>query len=320
MYLEAQKLRDQIKIRLPEHAIVPEHTEDSHHYRVNIFEGSPLFDSVTTKTAIIEKLYLKQWGINLAIDYIRRNIDDVINENTRLQTLSEASKQSDYVLEDAGNIGGRAHKIIEAYINEWIELGIRPQSIIPFIPTTETDSRVLSAIKACEKFCTEHYIVPIHSEILVASSKLKVGGTMDFLCYYGTVKKGGKIAGCPHDFQYKGTSAFHQECIICGEQIDYELAIIDWKTSNSIKGKVEYALQVAAYRGCIKELLGVTAKQLLVVRLDKSSGLYEAGYVPEPEKMYKAYEHLSIGYDIINEPTEHLKVIKKEPKVLVMDI
>lgn len=286
MYEEAAKLRKILDQAMPKGSIVAEHTDTSHHYRVHLFEGSPLLDSVTSKTAILGKGYLKDWGIRLAIKHIRDNIPSLSDDNLREGILFDAGQKSQEVLDDAGEVGGRVHNIIEEYINDWINFQAKPSlDITSYIKYTEKDVRVLSCIKGVERFFNDHDIIPVHSEMLVASRSLGTAGTMDFLCYI-------KIDGV------------------------YKLAIVDWKTSNSIAGKEEYALQTAAYKTCLKELTSLDPELLWVIRLDKKTGTYEKGVVTDPEETQQAYELIAKLYDYINNGKDKLPIQIKEKKIL----
>ena len=314
--MNGNKIREHILKCIPENSIVPEHTPTSHHYRCHLFEGSPLLDSVTTKTGILDKGYLKKWAIGLTINYIRDNISELQNDDKRESILAEASNQSQNVLEDAGDVGTRAHNVIENYINKWIELGKRPtESILSMIPSNATDVRVMSCVSAVNKFFDDHEIIPIYSELLVASNKLKTAGTMDFLCYIGDIIDEGDKT-CEHDYWQRGTHEDHVYCIKCNRKVNYELSVVDWKTSNSIKGKTEYALQTAAYMRSLIELTDLKPKQLWVIRLDKTKGVYEKGIVTELQKPKKVYEHIAGVYEFLNDGAEKLSIEGKEKIIL----
>jgi len=197
--MNANEIREKILKAIPENSIVPEHTSTSHHYRCHLFEGSPLYDSVTTKTGILDKGYLKKWAIGLTINYVRDNIHRLHDDENRENILAEAAAQSQNVLEDAGDVGTRSHNVIENYINEWIKLGSRPSyPITDLIPKDDTEVRVLSCVSAAGKFFDDHEIIPVYSELLVASSRLKTAGTLDFICLIGKVLiEGDGVTGFP---------------------------------------------------------------------------------------------------------------------------
>lgn len=314
MWAVAQRTRDCLDKAIPFGSIVAEHTPTSHHYRANIFPGAPLYDSVTTKTGIIDKGYLKVWGVKLAVEHIRKNIQGVIDEVTRDTVLYDASVQHEVVLDEAGGIGTIVHNAIEDYIKEWIAKGY--PGVVANVPGQ--DVRVLSALKAFAAFVKDHYIIPVHAEMLVASEELQTGGTMDFICYLGRITQEGN-KNCNHDFHSKkDEDELLQECVLCGETVQFELTIMDWKTSNSIKDKSEYAMQTVAYGQCIFELSGLEVKNYMVVRLDKSMGVYEKGLVDDPVRALEACKYAFKLYDYLNEPTEHLRIIQKEKVILNM--
>lgn len=312
---EAQNIRNILKEKIPAGSIAAEHTATEHKYRINTIDKKPIFDSVTTKTGILNKAYLKPWAVKLAVNHIRDNMQQLLDPNTREGVLYDASQQSQDVLEDAGEVGHKVHGALELYINEWIIKGIRPLRIEPYIPQNETDARVICAIKSAEKFFNENHIIPIHSEMLVASQTMQVAGTMDFLCYIGTVMiKGGGI--CTHDFRPTEATLTY-ECAVCGETIMYRLGIIDWKTSNSIDHS-EYALQVACYKGCVEESTGLGIEKLWIIRLDKKSSKYEKGVVLNPDDSLAVYRDLSKVYNGIQ---DRLLVIEgKDKKILNIEL
>ncbi len=91
---------------------------------------------------------------------------------------------------------------------------------------------------------------------------------------------------------------------------------MDWKTSNSIKNKTEYALQVSAYKQALRELTGLIPKKLWVIRLDKKTGMYEKGIITDARKAIRAYEYISKIYEYLNDGEEKLPIEVKEKKVL----
>jgi hypothetical protein len=315
--MDTQAERDIIAKTIPPGSIVAEHTDTSHHYRVNLFPGSPLLDSVTTKTGILNKGYLKDWGIRLAIDYIRDNIDAVINEETREGIFLDAKGQSQGVLEDAGDVGTKVHNVIETYIDLWIERK-QPDNILSLIQSIDsTDVRIIAGVKAAGQFFNDHDIFPICSELLVASKKLGTAGTMDFLCYIGkTTVEGNR--DCDHEMWQRGSKKTHFGCTKCDRVVDYVLTIVDWKTSNSIAGKTEYALQTAAYKQAVVELTGLKPEQAWIIRLDKKTGKYEKGVVSDLKKAIKAYELVAGLYEYMNDGSDKLPIITKEKNTLII--
>ena len=69
--LSVAELRKIVKEKLPPSLVIPEHDHLGHHYR--FVPTNKVYDSVTTKTSILENPRLKRWAANLAVQYIDRN-------------------------------------------------------------------------------------------------------------------------------------------------------------------------------------------------------------------------------------------------------
>lgn len=65
------------------------------------------------------------------------------------------------------------------------------------------------------------------------------------------------------------------------------LAVLDWKTSNSMRN--EYALQVAAYAKAYEERTAQKVSKAIVVRFAKRSNTYEAKTVLDLDKSFDAF-------------------------------
>lgn len=291
---EIQKIKDVIDHRLPAGTIIPEHTATQHYYRYT--PTNELLASVTTKSSILKGDGLKEWAVNQAIIHIKSVLSpgSVVPEFDQYEEIFIKAKTTHVeIFEDAGDIGTKIHAGIEKYLNQWISDKQRPQNILDFIPN-EKDIRIVSAVRACETFCKENYILPIHSELLVASPKHKVAGTLDFLALKGKILEKGDV-NCTHELWDR---TMRQECIHCGMKIKYELALIDWKSSNSIQKK-EYIMQVGTYWECLKELVGLRPKNITIVQLDKKNGSYKTESVDKNKrkKAFEAYSHLIKVYD-----------------------
>ena len=174
---------DKTRLLFRKEYICAEHTDTEHFYRCYVFDGHPLYRSVTTKTSVLNEKYLKKWAVDKAIEHIKNNRHRLAVE---LDTVvSEAEVQHELIFKEAGDIGTEAHEIIEAYIWEWISTGERPDDMKNFIKTASVDSRVMSCVVAAEKFLSSMHIVPVYPELLVGSPHIKIAGTLDFLAYVG---------------------------------------------------------------------------------------------------------------------------------------
>lgn len=316
LYDKAEEIRNIIKEKLPDGSIVAEHTPTEHFYRCNIFDGAPLYNSVTTKTSVISEGYLKGWAVNTAINHIRNNQNRLTTDFE--QVLAEAKEQHKDIFTQAGDLGTEVHDAVENYINDWIKKREQPENIRDYIDDY-ADPRVMSGVLAAEKFFQDNMIIPIWSELLVGSEKLQVAGTLDFLALVGKVIKPAKKEGEREYYQVKLTAkdGVYLECINTGERIKYELSIIDWKTSNSID-KPHYVLQVSTYSKCFSELININPKRHIVVRLDKQTANYDSVEL-EPDQVRKAIKSYKLGINVLYEflnSNEAKLVIKKQRNIL----
>lgn len=304
-------LRQEIETAIPPSSIVPRHDTEGHKYEVTFLPGSPVFGSATTKGGILDKSYLKAWAVRKAIEHVR---DNWVRAQTETEfVLDEAENMHKDILQDAGGVGHRTHEIIEMYLNDWIINRQQPPTILDYCGAE--DIRVISGVRAAERFCRERHILPIYSELLVASKKYEVAGTLDFLAFEGKELNSpvGKDS-CQHDFWATSNGKKH-ECIKCGLKIKYQLVLVDWKSSNSIDHS-EYMMQTSVYRQCLTELTGLKPKNIIIVQLNKTNGDYNFLEVGDAKrkKAFDAFHHLSKTYDWLNSSDSEFD--KNQKKVL----
>ena len=326
MYLSVEKIREIIKEKIPASLVVPEHTESGHFYRHT--PTNQLFASVTTKCGILDSPHLKKWSARLAVEYIIEKVSIDPSQITPGKII--ALKDSAILVhqdqfEQAGDVGTRGHAVVEDYLMSWIN-GVKPKSIKDFIPKETVDSRIVAIARSAEMFCNDFNIIPIASEMKVASPKYKFGGTLDSLMMvFRTVKKGnGSCAeqlniygekGREHDFLPLSSSNPNKvKCLHCGLSGVYEFAIVDWKTSNSID-KVEYAMQTSAYWQAVKEMTGLKPKRIYVVRLDKTQAKYEVRVLTDRVASFRAFRNATKIYDWLNDGNE--KLVNAFPRQIV---
>jgi len=260
---------------IPQGIVSPEHDDFGHKYRH--MPTNQLFASVTTKTSVLSSEHLKKWAARLAVEHIDRNWD-------LLNDLSPKEREAHYkaailahedTLKDAGDIGTRGHEAVERYLNRWIDSGKRPDDIRRFI--IGEDSRLWAITRSAEQFCKDFEVIPIASELKVASVRHAFAGTLDSLML---VKKGD----------------------------GYVLAIVDFKTSNSVE-KAEYAMQVAAYWQALNEMTrrnpkiartGIYPEELIILQLDKYKMKYNVVKVVSRPESFRAFLNVSKVYDYLN--------------------
>lgn len=288
--LTPEQIQAVIREKIPEGLIVPAHDEFGHHYRHT--PSGIVFDSVTTQmSGVIDNPHLKVWASRLAVEHFSGQVSmdlTVLKDMTRLVQLKEASIMMHRdTFEDAGGIGTVGHSAVEKYLLEWMETKVQPTEIEKFI--SGDDSREWAILRSAIEFANDYYLIPVASELLICNLKDKYAGTLDGLGFVIVPHK--KCTNKHHSFMSASTRDWRKKiCSTCGYKATYQLALLDWKSSNSIK-KVQYAAQVAAYSKGMKSMVGNAFKTdiLLIVRLDKTQAKYEVLQVADENDAYKAF-------------------------------
>jgi len=223
------------KIALIQGVIKPDHSEHGHFY---VLASGKRVKSVTSKN-VLRADHLIPWAAGLAIDFLQ--VGD------RWKELSgpngEAYKkgaQLQYIniRDDAGDVGNKGHDVIEDWINEWINSGVKPSDIKTFVPNN-SNYRIYAISRSAEAVFNKFEVIPIASELLVGSEKIETGGTLDMLV-----------------LNNKG-----------------EIELWDWKSSNQMQDF--YVCQLAAYKFCFEEMTGLKIKKTKVFKLDKFSDRFK---------------------------------------------
>lgn len=241
--------------------IEPQHNDKGHWYKFT--ETGEVTASVTSKL-IIEKKHLIPWAIGLAIDFLEipGNFER-LGGPEREDILKAAKLQHTDVRDNAGSIGHEAHAIIEEYEKQWVNTGIRPETIMTFIPRG-TRATVIAACRSAEKAFDKYELTPVAFEILVGVSGVGAG-TLDLIAMN---KKG-------------------------------ELELIDWKTSNQIAQEA-YNMQVCAYRYFFEKMTGLKIKRSRIFKIDKTSDRFKVYNVENYSIGLKAFKAISNVYDWVN--------------------
>lgn len=255
--------------------VVSAHDETGHHYK--IVETGQIVDSVTTKI-ILDKPHLVTWGARISAEYVLDRLD-MLQEGIidKQQLIKDASLAHSNLKSEAGDIGTRAHDIIEQYLNVWIKENKRPNDIRDFAKPTD-DMRVFASIRSAEKMFIEKNVDPVATELLVASKKHGIAGTMDFLAFF-----------------------------------DGKLLVSDWKTSNYVHD--DYAIQVSAYKACFEEMTGIKVKGVNLVHLNKGKDEFKIYDIPNPNKAFATYKHIAKVYDWKTSGNKKLVESKKTKKI-----
>jgi ATP-dependent exoDNAse (exonuclease V) beta subunit len=260
--------------------IIPAHTDAGHFYKFKDTPAKNAVHSVTTKICL-EKPHLSIWAAKLAakniIDRVKNSdnefLYDVFEEEqaTRQASLIHISER-----DNAGNMGTKAHNIIEKYINTWIKTDKRPESIFSFIKDNE-DPRVISACRSAELFFNENNVEPIVAEVIVGDQKYSAG-TVDLICL-----------------------------------LDEKLTILDWKTKNFIMtNDFNIILQLSAYATFFEKMTNLKVQKSVAIHLDKQKQAYKIFEVQNLKKAYSMFRRISLIYDKMLDSSMELKTNVKK--------
>lgn len=246
----------------------PAHDHEGHHYR--FVESGIIVDSVTTKM-ILSKPHLAKWSARLAAEFVLQHREDIekLGEQEIIKLASLAHEDN---RDSAGDIGTRAHNIIEKYVNDWCATKEKPLNILKYKDPFDVPE-VMSASRAAQRFFQDKKVTPLASELLVGDERMGVAGTLDLLA----VKDG-------------------------------KLQLIDWKTSNAISE--DYAIQIAVYGELFKRMTGLKIDKYYIVKLSKKDGTYELHEVNEPRRALAAGKGIFKTYDWFKNGKEKITRIR----------
>lgn len=297
-------LREILHTAFPEGLVIPDHTPTEHWYK-NTRTGSRAA-SVTTKQNVVAKGYLKQWAVNKGIDHISANIERLKSGDTSV--LDEAKFAHENELGAAGQTGTNAHGAIDKFCIEWIERGTKPSLSAASFLREGAPGQEVAACRSFDKFISEVEVVPVASELKVWYEKGKdcFAGTVDAVLLINEVYKereGSK--DCDHDYSPQTKSLW---CTKCGREVVQKLILGDWKTSNQIQKKDEYAEQTVAYATAIEVGTGLKFDDIYVIRFEKSRADYEMARVADRRHAWQRYLATSRLYDLHAKSRESLLV------------
>jgi hypothetical protein len=309
----AKNLRTAISTVFYDGRVVPRHTEYEHFYEDTV--DGQVYASVTAKTGILDKVHLKQWAANKAVEslveFIESNRDYEPFDLAR--AINEAKNAHKRHLSQAADWGSTAHDIVDNYVSMWIETSLRPASIRDFV-LEDTQPESLSAALGAEKFFNEYTCFPIVSEKKILSKKHGYAGTLDGLYLIGEVykdRKGDK--DCKHDWWERGETKIW--CEKCGRTEELVLTLLDLKTSNLIMDKRDYGWQVACYGKTLTEMCGIKPKQYWILQILKNKPDYVIGVVTRPNDMYKEFLMANEIHKRINDGGETVVPLKKKNRI-----
>ncbi len=308
MRYDPAQLRAHIYAAIPQGHVVSEHTDKEHFYRIG---GGPLYPSVTGKLQHLKDEGLVNFKMNRALEYIFAHFKEFTDANI-LEHIEMAEKMPADIFTDAGDVGTRIHDIREKIFADWIATGVRPASFAGFIPEHDPDVRVISAIAALEKFCTDKCYIPVVTELYVYSHALKTAGALDDLGLMREEVRAGDPA-CVHDILQEPVRNVDR-CIKCDAKWKWLFVLLDLKTSNRFKDS--YFFQVSMYYDMVRKLTGLKLDRSFILKLSKEDRSYKIEDLKRPAKLAQYAKHIVRT----NEGLELIKVLRKDNQRKVMKI
>ncbi len=313
MQMTAQQIREIIAEKIKEGDVIPCHNERGHRYKYT--PTGAVNYSVTTKNSILDSPHIKAWAAGLAAEHIDRNWQSVCQNKGVSDELRKAAVMAhNDVFEDAGQIGTLGHEVAERYMIQWMETGIRPENIIPFI--IGEDVRLYAIARSFEQFCIDFDIEPIASELLVINEKEKYGGTLDALMFVTKIieKGDGSCSSEVHDWWE--TSSGKKRCGKCRAKGKKIFALVDIKTSNQAN-KPEYAMQVSAYWYALAKMTGLRPTEILILQLDKKKMKYNVMRILNKSKAYSAFKYVAKVFDWLEDGQSKIVPYKVKQQVFL---
>lgn len=301
--------------------ILSAHTETEHFYERE--DTGKVVASVTSRLSFVDKPYLKKWYAKKAIEHIKDNLPRLLAGDEGV--LAEASGAAERSRDFSAGVGTSAHDAVDRWLSRWIESDTRPDySAVICLEElckehgVEPKGEEIAACRSFDKFIEETEIIPIASEIRIwyEEGKDAFAGTVDAIFLYLKTRKGREgRKDCAHDYETQASGVWW--CAACGREVDVELILNDWKSSNTIRGKDDYALQSTAYRKAIEKASGIKFSGVWVIRLSKEKAEYEICAVTDGKQAWLEWIAISRAFDArstrevksLLEPLEGKKVI-----------
>ena len=285
--------------------VIPCHTADAHFYKRE--DTGRLAASVTTKLSFVAKPYLQTWYVTKAIDHVHENLDRLLAGDKGV--LTEAGSAAVRSRDRSADIGTSAHDAFDKNLTRWLQGGTRPDSAVTDINAlcqekgVEPRGEEIAACRSYDKFLDENEIIPLASEIRVWYEEGKdcYAGSVDAVFLNLTVHKG-REGDKDHAHDYTAQAGGIWWCA-CGRETEPKLILNDWKTSNTIRGKDDYALQSVAYAQAIEKATGLKFDGIWVIRFNKKYADYEICAVTDRKSAWKEFISISRAFDAKNERT-----------------
>lgn len=287
--------------------IATRHTETQHFYERT--DTGRVAASVTGRLGFVAKPYLQTWYAKLAIEHVDQGRSLCVTEEDWQLLLDGAKGAAVRSRDTSAEIGTSAHDAFDGYLTSWIQNGTRPDSAVSILEDTCNRLRVpprgeeIAACRSFDKFIAENEIIPLVSEIKVWYEEGKdcFAGSVDAAFLWFKVRKdrtgqSETLDGQTHSHDYVLQESGIWWCY-CGREVESRLILGDWKTSNSIKGKDDYAQQSTAYAVAIEKAAKLKFDAIWIVRFNKAHADYEIAKVGDRKAAWKEFLTISRAFD-----------------------
>lgn len=291
------RLREELKAAFPEGLVVSDHDDTGHWYKNT--ETGKRAASVTTKQGIAAKGFLKQWAVNRAIEHVR---DQQLRLPAELEAVLEEAKYAHKTtLESAGDIGTKTHNAVEDFCEDWIKFGRPAKSAMSYLKEGSPLETIATA-RSFDLVRKDFNFIPIAVETRVWYEKGKdcYAGTTDMVCLFFEPIK---VNPCNmldelgiHDLTANSESKTTW-CPTCDSTFSPKLMLWDWKSSNQVQQKEDYAEQAAAYAKAIEVKTGWKFDGIWVIRLSKVKAEYEVVVVNDTKRAFDNFIATSRHFD-----------------------
>lgn len=292
--------------------ISTQHTETEHFYKNE--NSGRIVASVTGRLSFVSKPYLQTWYAKLAIEHIDQGRPFCSTEEDWEVLLEGAKGAAVRSRDTSAEIGTSAHDAYDKYLASWIRTGTRPDSAVDTLTelcaekNVEARGEEIAACRSFDRFIAEQEIIPLTSELKVwyEAGKDCFAGSVDAAFLWLRPRKGRvgetevvDLEGnkhIAHDYIPQEDSAVWW-CPPCGREVEPQLVLGDWKTSNSIKGKDDYAQQGTGYAKAIEIAAKVRFDGIWVVRFNKGYASYEIAKVRDRKAAWQEFLTISRAFD-----------------------
>lgn len=206
--------------------IAPDHDKSGHHYKVD----GERYPSVTTILGVLDKPALMHWAAQQVALKAQAGFAKYTDMQGNIalpfakaqEIVEDARKTYREKSETARDLGSEGHRILEEYF-----LGTPMPAV--------ADEGLHNGLTSFMQLKEQKNMQPVRVEAYLASKRLKVAGTADFIGH-----------------------------------VDGQLVVGDWKFSTGIYDEMKF--QCAAYHSMIEEMTGKELAGAWVFRFDKKTG------------------------------------------------